>query len=39
VGVRVLALGVVNGNVSHHARIHELAAGESTHQLALLIGG
>jgi len=29
VGVRVLALGVVNGNVGHHARIHELATGEA----------
>jgi hypothetical protein len=28
-GVRVLALGVVNGNVGHHARIHELATGEA----------
>ena len=38
VGVRVLALGVVNGNVGHHVRIHELAAGEFAHQLALLVG-
>jgi len=29
VGVRVLALGVVNGNVGHHARIHELATGKA----------
>ena len=29
VGVRVLALGVVNGNVGHHASIHELATGEA----------
>ena len=28
-GVRVLALGVVNGNVGHHASIHELATGEA----------
>jgi hypothetical protein len=39
VGVRVLALGVVNGNVGHHARIHELATGKAAHQLALLVGG
>ena len=29
VGVRVLPLGVVDGNICHHARIHELAAGEA----------
>ena len=29
VGVRVLAFGVVDGNVGHHARIHELVAGEA----------
>ena len=29
VGVRVLAFGVVDGNVCHHARIHELATGEA----------
>lgn len=29
VGVWVLALGVVDGNVGHHARINELAAGEA----------
>lgn len=28
-GVRVLAFGVVNGNVGHHARIHELTAGKA----------
>lgn len=38
VGVRVLALGVVNGNVGHHACIHELATGKAAHQLALLVG-
>nr|WP_296367676.1 hypothetical protein [Vulcanococcus sp. Clear-D1] len=31
VGVRVLALGVVNGNVGHHAHIHELATGKAAH--------
>lgn len=31
VGVRVLALGVVNGNVGHHARINELATGKAAH--------
>ena len=30
-GVRVLALGVVDGNVGHHASIHELATGEAAH--------
>ena len=39
VGVRVLALGVVNGNVGHHARIHELTTGKAAHKLALLVGG
>ena len=29
VGVRVLTLGVVNGNVGHHASIHELATGKA----------
>jgi hypothetical protein len=38
-GVRVLALGVVNGNVCHHASIHELATGKASHQFALLVGG
>jgi hypothetical protein len=38
-GVRVLALGVVDGNVCHHARINELATGKASHQLALLVGG
>lgn len=31
VGVRVLALGVVNGNVGHHASIHKLATGKAAH--------
>lgn len=39
VGVRVLALGVVNRNVGHHARIHELTTGKAAHKLALLVGG
>ena len=37
VGVWVLALGVVDSNVGHHARIHELATGKAAHQLALLV--
>jgi hypothetical protein len=28
-GVRVLAFGVVDGNVGHHARIHKLATGKA----------
>jgi hypothetical protein len=38
VGVRVLALGVVNRNVGHHASIHELTTGKAAYQLALLVG-
>ena len=38
-GVWVVALGVVDGNVCHHARIHELATGKAAHQFALLVGG
>ena len=37
VSVRITSLGVMNGNVGHHARLYELAAGETSDELALLL--
>lgn len=37
VSVRIAALGVMNGNVRHHARLYELASGETADERALLV--